>query len=254
MSFPVSRRWREAVLSGPMGDPLRSLKHRFDSPVAKRTRAEDLRIPGILASLLPVDGCVVDVGANRGDIIGEAVRIAPRGTHIAIEPLPELAEALRGRFPDVNVHECVVGLQPGSVTFFKDVAAPTRSSLADPSNSSTHHALEVEMETIDRLVAQHDVRPQVVKIDVEGAELDALRGMTETLSRFRPVVLFECDAAWTERFGHTPGAVHDLLVEQHGYRIFDMDGAGPLPRATFDSRAGTTHSEARWNFIARPQA
>jgi len=74
-------------------------------PVVRRDQHERLAIRAVLASALAVDGTYVDVGANRGQVLGEAVRIAPRGSHLAFEPIPELAAQLARSFPGVECRE-----------------------------------------------------------------------------------------------------------------------------------------------------
>jgi hypothetical protein len=54
----------------------------------------------------------------------------------------------------------------------------------------------VDLVTIDVAITQHGLRPPtLVKVDVEGAELDVLKGMPVTLLRHRPTVLYEIDDA-----------------------------------------------------------
>ncbi len=83
--------------------------------------------------------------------------------------------------------------------------------------------------------------PSLIKLDVEGAELEVLQGGIETLTQHKPIVAFEHD----ER-GET-SAVFDILVHTVGLRIFDMDGNGPLSEVALRTRvANKTH----WNFVA----
>jgi len=58
---------------------------------ARSEQNESIGIAAALAATLPSDGCYIDVGSNRGQVLSEAVRIAPRGRHVAFEPIPALA-------------------------------------------------------------------------------------------------------------------------------------------------------------------
>src|SRR5438270_60460 len=57
---------------------------------ARREEHEEVAIAAIFASTLRSDSCYVDVGANRGQLLRKALRIAPRGRHLAFEPIPAL--------------------------------------------------------------------------------------------------------------------------------------------------------------------
>ena len=92
--------------------------------------------------------------------------------------------------------------------------------------------------------------PALIKIDVEGAEEAALRGAMGTLRHHRPIVLFEHGRGSADVYGTTPGRIHDLLVGELDYRIYDLDGGGPYSREEFER---TYEAVERVNFVARPE-
>ena len=65
-------------------------------------------LAGLLEELLEHDSVCFDVGAHEGAVLGEMVRVAPNGRHIAWEPLPALARRLRERFPSVEVRDAAL--------------------------------------------------------------------------------------------------------------------------------------------------
>jgi FkbM family methyltransferase len=199
-----------------------------------------------LAATLPVDANCVDVGANVGGILEEFVRLAPHGRHIAFEPLPDIAQRLQRRFPDVDVRCVALSDEPGEATFHRDVDYHTRSGLRPLGEQS--ETLRVRVDTLDNALPVH-FEPHVIKIDVEGAELGVLRGALRTLTTHRPLVAFEHGRGGLA-YGTSHGMIHDLLCGEAGLRIFDMDGDGPFDRATFERVASPPGH--LWNFIARP--
>ncbi len=211
----------------------------------RRNRRDDAHLTAILAATLRPDAKCIDVGANVGDVLETMVRLAPRGRHIAYEPLPELASALARRFPGVDVRNAGLADEPGEATFYRDLSADSRSGLR-PSDGS--EPFRVRLEALDRSLPQ-GFAPDFIKIDVEGAELAVLRGAMETLRRHKPLVALEHGSA-ALAFGTTHRMVHDLLAGEAGLRIFDMDGAGPLSADEFDRVADPPGK--RWNFIACP--
>jgi hypothetical protein len=64
----------------------------------------------------------------------------------------------------------------------------------------------------------------------------------------RPLVLFEHQKRTASHYGSGPDELYDLLVDDLGMRIFDMDGAGPYSR---ESLRETYESGTRWNFMAK---
>ena len=100
-----------------------------------------------------------------------------------------------------------------------------------------------------------DARIDFIKMDVEGAELAALRGGRELLRRCRPVVLLECTAASAAAFGATPQDVWHELRDGSGYDLFtpvDFRGGGsPLDAADF--AAASVYPFRTFNFVAAPR-
>ena len=71
-----------------------------------------------------------------------------------------------------------------------------------------------------------DTRVRLIKMDVEGGELQVLKGASRIIARDRPILVFELFPQWLDVVGATrPAAVLDL-VRQAGYRVFRMTDAG----------------------------
>jgi FkbM family methyltransferase len=230
----------------------RAKARRSRSRFAERVARDDALVDRILAERLDSTSWCVDVGAHRGSFLDKLVAAAPDGAHLAIEPLPELADRLRLRYPDVRVESCVLGDHEGSETFYRQVDRPAWSSLSADhraSDSSPVEALEVPMRRLDDVVDGADF----LKIDVEGAELGVLRGGSRVLDS-GPVVLFEHAHLHARHFATTPGEVWDELAG-HAYRIHSLDGRGPHARDDFAAicrhAADTAYGPAaETNFLA----
>ena len=80
--------------------------------------------------------------------------------------------------------------------------------------SAERTEMSIEVTTIDHTVAERGIVPNFVKIDIEGAELDALRGMTETLKKCQPVVFIEITKNTAECFALFAAANYVALDEQ----------------------------------------
>jgi hypothetical protein len=68
--------------------------------------------------------------------------------------------------------------------------------------------------------------PTLVKIDVEGAELDVLQGMKQTLAQYQPLVVYEIDAKQEASFERKQQAVADFWQSQ-SYRIQPLEKCYP---------------------------
>ncbi len=196
----------------------------------------------LLRLSLPVDANCVDVGANVGDVLREMVASAPRGRHIAYEPLPDLAAELARRFPDVDVRNAALSDSPGEHPFFRVKSASTRSSFfADGVDSSELEQLIVRCDVLDDALPT-DYAPDLIKVDVEGAEVAVLRGAQRILHDHRPTVILE--------HGSAPvGATREIyaLLTSPGLRVFDLDGHGPFSAPEFES---VVEQAKIWNFVA----
>jgi FkbM family methyltransferase len=151
-----------------------------------------------LFRLLDID-LVVDVGGNFGQYATLLRRrVGYRGALISVEPMPVAATALRRRFArDARwaLAECALGEQPGTATL-NVLLGHEMSSLLPPSSAVTdgfepfqrvRQQVEVEVRTLDALLASQPLaraaRHIYLKLDVQGFELQVLRGATASLPR-----------------------------------------------------------------------
>jgi FkbM family methyltransferase len=228
-----------------------ALKRAFEPAHTTQDRRDHEALATIFAAALAPDASAIDVGAHRGDVLAEIVRIAPRGRHIGFEPLPSLATQLARRLPTVDVRTVALSDRAGTADFTHVLDRPGWSGLeARPTPDGAAARTETITVTLERLddALPAGYAPTLIKIDVEGAELQVLNGARATLAAHRPLVVFEHGLGSADHYGTRPEDVHDLLT-QLGYRIFDLQGAGPYDRAAFME---TFHTSARVNFLARP--
>jgi FkbM family methyltransferase len=191
----------------------------------------------------------MDVGANRGDMLELMLRYAPAGRHIAFEPVPALAAQLRTRFAQVEVREAALASAPGREAFTHDVEMPTWSRLGHTPTAPGRRTevLEVATDRLDSALPD-GYAPDLIKIDVEGAELQMLEGAAQTLATHRPTMVFEHSSGSAPHFGTTPMDVLDLLAEV-GMRVFDLDAGGPYDRAAFEN---AFERDTYFNFVTHP--
>ena len=156
-------------------------------PAVQQALARELA-PGMVA---------YDLGANIGFFTIIAARlVGPQGRVLAFEPLPDNVRWLRhnialNAFGHVEVIEAAVGAQERTARL-EGGGAGVWATLSDDGEH------RVRMVRLDDGIADGSLPvPDVVKMDVEGAELQALEGMRETLADHRPTVIVEVHGTMT---------------------------------------------------------
>ena len=108
---------------------------------------------------------------------------------IAVEAIPAKAKALSRRFPSAIIHECAVGEEDGELPFFVDNLQSGYSTLYPHDNTKSGYEIQVPVRRLGDLIVDEAV--DLIKIDVEGAELGVLKGAGNLLARYKPTVMFE---------------------------------------------------------------
>jgi FkbM family methyltransferase len=172
------------------------------------------------------------------------VRLAPLGSHVAFEPIPGFASKLTEEFPNVTVHHAAVGNVSGVVAFEYAPDRPAVSTLRAHAITSGERTEQLSVPAL-RLDDILEAPPDLIKIDVEGAEEGVSRGGMRTIAEHRPTLILEHGRP-ARAFGTRPETIHELLVDA-GLRIFDLDGNGPYSR---NQLVESWEADRRWNYVA----
>jgi FkbM family methyltransferase len=123
--------------------------------------------------------------------------VGSRGSIFAFEGDPENAErieahARRNNLGQIQTLSCAVWSSTGQLSFERASAESSRNqgSVAVASEGTIQNLIVVDSITLDNFAQQH-LPPSLIKIDVEGAEAEVLRGSEQIFSRSRPVVICE---------------------------------------------------------------
>ncbi len=160
----------------------------------------ELPIQNIFSQHLHQGDVFYDIGANVGFFSIIAARLVGNtGKVYAFEPGQGNANSIRhnarlNNFSQIEVIAKAVSDTPGEgelllAKYSGGHALSTADAPPDLAGKVT-----IELVTIDDLIAQNQIKPpNFVKVDIEGAELDALRGMTETIKQYKPIIIYEID-------------------------------------------------------------
>lgn len=175
-----------------------------------------------LARHLAPGGVLYDVGANVGFFSLLGARLAgPDGHVYAFEPVAESADAIAEHaalngIDNVTVIAKAVSSRAGRANL-QLVDDRSWSKLEDyGEHPGAERTVEVDTVAIDGLGIDP---PTIVKVDVEGAELAVLEGMSATIERHKPAVVCEL---------HGTHAGFVAAMAAHGYRVIDLDRALPV--------------------------
>lgn len=229
--------------------PLRNLRSSLH-PSYKHDRMGGQSVHNQLKTILSDHSNCIDIGAYRGRVLLDIVQLAPHGKHIAYEPLPHLYKQLVERFPTVDVRQAALSNEEGQATFTYVKNIPAESGFREKTYSHKPHIekLTVQTAVLDKSLPS-DYVPTLIKIDVEGAERQVLEGAIKTITTHKPTIIFEHGKGSATYYGTTPRHIFELLHDEAGLQIFDMDGNGPYTLAEFEA---SYELDERWDYIARP--
>lgn len=177
-----------------------------------------------------------DVGANQGVFTLIASRFVPSGNVVAFEPVAGTAAMLERNlrfngYRGTVIERLALGSAEGLSTFFECPGGDgsVYSGLRPPASDVPFEPVEVQIPvvTLDSYVDNSGIVPEFLKIDVEGGELDVLKGGVRLLEESPPLLLAEISDLRTRRWGYEARRIVEFLVERE-YRCFDVTGSGDL--------------------------
>ena len=178
---------------------------------------------------------IFDVGAHRGETAQRYRALFPHATIHCFEPFPEsfaVLSATHSQDAGVQPHRLALGAAPGHATLNVNRSAATNSLLATDDRAApywggellvTDKTIDVPVTTLDAFCAERSlVHIDILKLDVQGTELEVLEGAAGLLRKqVVDVVYMELIVAPTYIGQH---ALHDYLrlFGAHGYALFDF--------------------------------
>ena len=191
--------------------------------------------------VLPWKPCtILDVGAHRGDIAEQLAQLyRPRFIGL-VEPLPQMAASLQAKSfaPQQRVFACALGRRDGKAALNVLASLPSSSLLevAAGCDALFHRpmdktdTIEVPMRALDGIFGECDLKDlDLLKIDVQGYEIEVFAGGTETLQKTRLIVT---EVSFFEHykgqplFGEVYGFLHKAGFELRGTFGYSYDDQG----------------------------
>ena len=263
---PLMLRLKSIAVGTPIEAPARKLRdllgvvQRLKHPELWEIYLEERRLPQVLKRILTKNSCGIDVGCHIGSFLTLLVSIAPKGQHVAFEP-SRTRSAWLTKFPHVVIHPLAVSEQTGVASFKDNSDRPGYSRLLGPSEvpvsglaSNNLMAYQVETHRLDDLMPGIR-RLDLLKLDIEGGELSALRGAEQVIKRFCPSIIFECGSEYSlaeQKLSRRE--LYEFILISLDYRIYSFTDflfdKGPMEFDEF--RKCGLYPFRAFNFVALP--
>ena len=194
--------------------------------------AYEPHVTGVFRERLRPGMHVLDIGANIGYFtMLSASLVGPSGSVIAIEPNPSSAKLLEASrrangFDNVVVAQVAAGRELGLLVLHGSYGNVMTSAAPDDAaallSSTTVPTLKV-----DDLVG-HDTKIDFLKIDVEGAEYNALLGASELIKRCHPTIVSEFSPSTMPGISGIDGRGYLRFLLDFGYTIAVVEESGTI--------------------------
>jgi FkbM family methyltransferase len=172
---------------------------------------------------------VFDVGAHIGLYSLPASRVvAPRGRIYAFEPSQSNREFFNkhiayNKCQNIVVEPYLVGESDAKeVEFYENEETDPMNALMAFKNSENYRKVLREQVSLDSFCQKNNLIPEVMKIDVEGAEVLVLKGAQEILRKYQPLIFLSVHPSRIEKLGNSLTKLKELIWTNH-YLIQDFD-------------------------------
>jgi len=193
---------------------------------------------------------VFDIGAHIGLVtLPLANAVSPNGQVFAFEPGNSNRKFLKrhlriNHIKNVTVIADLVGEKlDESVNFYQSSSDSGMNTITDTGRRKGYKRTVVKQITLDEFCNLHELQPQLIKIDVEGAELRVLKGGVKVLSRYMPTILLSVHPRHIVESG---GSTEELerFIAKMGYLVSDLDGKTVRPTELTEYILSPPHHQA----------
>ena len=210
-------------MAGPLKGYLWSTSSSYDYILGQYEDPETMKF--FLAWLKP-DSVYYDIGSNIGFHALTANRVINTGKIYAFEPMPAVRAIFEKHISlnskliisnSIKIFPIAISNKEKQVEFSNDITHRDGNTYIKESYifAGTENKITVQCQSIDGLMQQGYDKPDIIKIDVEGAEYDVLTGAENTLQLYQPNILLATHDC------HLPGVQEKCVhfLEQLGYQL-----------------------------------
>ena len=198
-----------------------------------------------LKPFLNKDDICFDIGAHSGVWTVPLSKLVPSGHVYAIEALPYYATVLRstlrllGRKNVTVLNRAAMDVKRSVEIVWRDASGQRLTGLTHVrgTEETASDTVTVEGLVLDDLVQGINSRVRFMKLDIEGAELSALRGATQLIDAHQPIIFTELNDEWCRRYGSRAADVFTFFSECN-YLGHQRGANGELQAVSIDGYSG----------------
>jgi FkbM family methyltransferase len=176
----------------------------------------DLQTIKVLKKIGSQNSNCIDVGCHKGEILEEILRASPLGTHYCFEPIPKFYHQLVKHFPkNCKFFNLALGDKQETTQFHYVVSNPAYSGFRQIQYARHREQIEqinVNVDLLDNIIPI-GLKIDFMKIDVEGAEMQVLRGAQATILRNKPIIVFEHGKGAANFYNTEPADIYNFLTQ-----------------------------------------
>jgi len=186
----------------------------FPVPLTKNL-AYDRQTTRVMKDALRETSNCIDIGCHKGEVLEEMLALAPKGRHFGFEPIPHYFTELGKKFPaNCEFYQVALSDSVGEIQFNYVKTNPAFSGIKQREYPKEEQIelLTVKTDLLDNIIPG-DVFIDLIKIDVEGAEMQVLKGGESLIKRCQPIIVFEHGIGAADHYGTHPAEVFDFLTD-----------------------------------------
>ncbi len=171
---------------------------------------------------------IIDIGANYGWYALQMAAQFPKNNIYSFEPIPHTFEQLNknislNNYRNIQTNNIGLSESSGTFDFYFNPQLSVNASLANVSGSEDIQKIVCTVSTLDTEIEKLNIIPHFIKIDIEGAELLALKGGIETIEEHKPAFFLEMLRNWSAKFNYHPNDIINLLASKD-YHCYIING------------------------------
>jgi len=188
----------------------------------------DVKEMDLLAKIMPERATAFDIGANIGWFTLFFATLPQVKKVYAFEPIPYTFDYLRrhlklNRVKNAQAFNCGLGETAAKTTFYWTPEETGSASMTNIQQRSKINKVKCKITTVDKFMKNRKISLDLIKCDVEGAELFVFKGAVNTLKKYQPIIYTEMLRKWSKKFDYHPDDIINLLADL-GYRCYGYIG------------------------------